>query len=103
MRRLLSAPAPRDILDRAWRLAPGVAVRPEAFGALLYSFSTRRLSFLKDPRLLAVVQALPAEPTARAACAAAGLDIADLPAYSRALSTLASTAMIEERMIEESP
>lgn len=36
-------------LDAAWDLHPQVAVRPERFGALLYHFGTRRLSFLKDP------------------------------------------------------
>ena len=54
-------------------------MRPESFGALLYHFGTRRLSFLKDRRLLAVVQALPAAATARAACAAAGVADAELP------------------------
>ncbi|MER6982683.1 mycofactocin biosynthesis chaperone MftB, partial [Streptomyces carpinensis] len=60
-------------LDRAWDLHPQVSVRPEPFGALLYHFGTRKLSFLKDRRLLAVVQALATAPTARAACLAAGV------------------------------
>ena len=55
-----TAPAPADLLDRAYDVSPRVAVRPESFGALLYHFGTRRLSFLKDRRLLAAVQALPA-------------------------------------------
>ncbi len=42
-------------LDAAWRLHPQVSVRPERFGALLYHFGTRRLSFLKSPALLTVV------------------------------------------------
>ena len=54
----------------AWELAPQVSVRPEPFGALLYHFGTRRLSFLKDRRLLAVVRGLADAPTARAACVA---------------------------------
>ncbi|QCU78897.1 mycofactocin biosynthesis chaperone MftB [Citricoccus sp. SGAir0253] len=37
------------------RLASSVSVRPEAFGALLYDFRTRKLMFLKTPRLAAVV------------------------------------------------
>jgi len=36
-------------LDAAWRLHPQVALRPEPFGALLYHFGTRRLSFLQRP------------------------------------------------------
>jgi putative mycofactocin binding protein MftB len=83
-------------LDRRYGLARQVAVRPEPFGALLYHFGTRRLSFLKDPRLLAVVRGLAEAPTARAACAGAGVEPAELLAYSRALALLAETRMIEE-------
>ena len=55
-------------LDGAWALHPQVAVRPERFGALLYHFGTRRLSFLKSPQLLTVVRSLGDHPTAREAC-----------------------------------
>lgn len=88
---------PVSVLDRAWELAPQVSVRPEPFGALLYDFATRRLSFLKDRRLLAVVEGLGEAPTARAACAAAGVEGPDLPVYERALARLAATAMLQER------
>lgn len=84
-------------LDEAWMLHPRVAVRPERFGALLYSFDTRRLSFLKQPLLRAVVESLDTAPTARAACAGAGVSEAELPAYAAALATLADTAMICRR------
>jgi len=90
-------PATEPVLDRAWELDPQVSVRPEAFGALLYHFGTRRLSFLKDRRLLAVVEALASSPTARVACAGAGLDERALPAYERALARLADTSMLRER------
>ena len=89
--------APSDLLDRAWRMSPGVSVRPESFGALLYHFGTRRLSFLKDRRLLDVVQRLPHASTARQACLDAGLTPAELPTYARALATLADTDMLQER------
>jgi putative mycofactocin binding protein MftB len=84
-------------MDRAWDLAPQVSVRPEAFGALLYHFGTRRLSFLKDRRLLDVVQSLGEAPTARAACADAGIGPGELGAYERALVRLAETDMLRER------
>ncbi len=87
-----------QLLDRAWRVSPGVSVRPEPFGALLYHFGTRRLSFLKDRRLLAVVARLDAATSAREACTQAGLDDVDLPHYARSLSTLAATDMIQERL-----
>jgi putative mycofactocin binding protein MftB len=86
--------APRIALDGPWRLHPQVALRPERFGALAYHVGTRRLSFLKSPRLLEVVRGLEAAPDPDAACRAAGVDEAELPSYRRALATLAETAMI---------
>lgn len=74
-------------------------MRPEPFGALLYHFGTRRLSFLKNQRVLAVVRSLDDHPSARAACAAAGVTEAELPAYRRALSALAQSQMISERTV----
>ena len=84
-------------LDRPWQLHPQVSVRPERFGALLYHFGTRRLSFLKSPELLTVVKTLGDAPSAREACQRAGLTRAELPAYATALQTLASSQMIRPR------
>ena len=84
-------------LDRPWQLHPQVSVRPERFGALLYHFGTRRLSFLKSPALLTVVRELGDAPSAREACRRAGLTEAELPAYATALQTLASSQMIQAR------
>ena len=84
-------------LDRPWQLHPQVSVRPERFGALLYHFGTRRLSFLKSPALLTVVTSLDDAPSAREACRRAGLTPAELPAYATALQTLASSQMIRPR------
>jgi putative mycofactocin binding protein MftB len=82
-------------LERGWALHPQVALRPEPFGALAYHFGTRRLSFLKSRTLLAVVQELAEQPSARAACEAAGVPADQLPSYTKALATLAETGMIE--------
>ncbi|AMM19030.1 mycofactocin system protein MftB [Frondihabitans sp. PAMC 28766] len=84
-------------LDRAWDIHPQVSVRPEPFGALLYHFGTRKLSFLKDRTLLAVVQSLGDAPSARAACTAAGIADSDLARYSTALGTLERSSMVVER------
>jgi putative mycofactocin binding protein MftB len=89
-------------LDRAWRVHPQVSMRPEPFGALLYHFGTRRLSFLKNQRVLAVVRSLADHPSARAACAAAGVTEPELPAYARALAALAESTMISERTLHDS-
>jgi putative mycofactocin binding protein MftB len=86
-------------LDRPWRLHERVALRPESFGALLYHFGTRRLSFLKNQKVLTVVTTLADHPTARAACASAGVPDAELPVYVRALTTLANSNMISERPV----
>ena len=81
-------------LDRPWRLDDRAAIRPEPFGAMLYHFGTRNLSFLKSTTLLRVLDILADHPTARAACATAGVSESELPTYGRALSTLASSNMI---------
>jgi putative mycofactocin binding protein MftB len=81
-------------LERGWALDPQVALRPEPFGALAYHFGTRRLSFLKSRTLLRVVESLSEQPSAREACAAAGVADEELPHYTRALATLAETGMI---------
>jgi putative mycofactocin binding protein MftB len=84
-------------LTRPWTLNEQVALRPEPFGALAYHFGTRHLSFLKSRTLLAVVRGLADQPTGSDACLAAGVSDAELPAYARALETLARTGMITER------
>jgi putative mycofactocin binding protein MftB len=83
-------------LERSWRVGRQVALRPEPFGALAYHFGTRRLSFIKTRKLLAVVRALDEQPSGREACRVAGVSGAELPAYERALETLAHSGMIEE-------
>jgi putative mycofactocin binding protein MftB len=91
----LLAPADSTFdLELAWRLSPQVSIRPERFGALVYHFGTRKLSFLKHPTLLAVVEGLADAPSARAALSAAGVGDADLPRYRAALATLAASQTI---------
>jgi putative mycofactocin binding protein MftB len=85
------------VLDEAWALAPGVALRPEPFGALAYHFGNRRLTFLKRPELVAVVRALADEDSVRSALATAGVPEAQFPAYLAALKGLAAADMIRPR------
>jgi len=79
---------------RAWRLHRQVAVRPESFGALLYHFGTRKLSFLKNRTILAIIESLPAFPDVRSACRAAGVDAAQEAPYMHALGVLAGSKML---------
>jgi putative mycofactocin binding protein MftB len=80
--------------DSGWRLHPQVAVRPEPFGALLYHFGTRKLSFLKNRTILAVVRSLADYPDIRSACRAAGVDDAEQGPYLHALGVLADSNML---------
>ena len=80
--------------DRGWRLHPQVAVRPEPFGALLYHFGTRKLSFLKNRTILTVVRSLEEHPDIRSACRAAGVDDAEQGPYLHALGVLAESRML---------
>jgi mycofactocin biosynthesis protein MftB len=73
-------------------LHPQVSVRPEPFGALLYHFGTRRLSFLKDRRLLEVVQQLDGSTTVEQALTV--VPEGERPAFRTALATLEKTGML---------
>lgn len=86
-------------LDAPWALSAQVAVRPERFGALLYHFGSRRLSFLKSPALLRVVTALAEQPSARAACTQAGIAAEEMAQYTKTLAALAATDMIQPRLV----
>ena|ERR1700712_1325689 len=87
--------------DLPYELHPAVEIRPEPFGALLYSFKTRRLSFLKDPLLVTLVRSLADYPTAGGACRALGIIETDRRTmFLRALATLASTQTIRERTVK---
>lgn len=80
--------------DLGWRLHPQVALRPEPFGALLYHFGTRKLSFLKNRTIVAVVQSLADHPDARSACRAAGVADSQQGPYLDALGVLADSTML---------
>jgi mycofactocin biosynthesis protein MftB len=103
VRGLLTVPAPAQARranpssfdpDRGWRLHPQVAVRPEPFGALLYHFGTRRLSFLKNRTILTVVQSLGDHADVWSACRAAGVDDSGQEPYLHALGVLADSNML---------
>jgi putative mycofactocin binding protein MftB len=80
-----------------WQKARSVALRPEPFGALVYHFGTRKLSFLKSKQLVTVVETLADHPSALAAIEAGGVPEAQRPAYVKALADLARSQMIEPR------
>ncbi len=87
--------------DARWRLHHQVAVRPEPFGALLYHFGTRKLSFLKNVKIVEIVKSLDAHPDARSACRAAGVDDDAQAPYLHALSVLVKSNMLVREDGEE--
>jgi putative mycofactocin binding protein MftB len=80
--------------DLGWRLHPQVSVRPEPFGALLYHFGTRKLSFLKNRTIVEVVNSLDEHSDARSALRAAGIADEQQAPYLHALSVLVSSKML---------
>ncbi|MCU1600803.1 MAG: mycofactocin system protein MftB [Frankiales bacterium] len=82
-------------------LHPKVSVRPEPFGALLYHFGTRRLSFLKDRRLLDVVRRL--DGTVSLDEALADIPPGELASFRSALGTLEQTGMLHHPATPPAP
>jgi putative mycofactocin binding protein MftB len=82
-------------LHRAYRLNPAVALRPEPFGALVYHFGNRRLSFLKSRQLVTVVRLLDSHDSAADALDAAGVPAEQRARYAAALAALAESEVID--------
>jgi len=82
-------------LETAYRLHPKVALRPEKFGALAYSYETRRLSLLKDPLLADVVRGLESSTSAQDALAIVPAE--RRPAVEKALARLVETGFVTRR------
>ena len=81
---------------RAYEKHPKVAIRREAFGGLAYHYGNRRLTFLKAPPLVDLVEALGGFPSAGEAIDAhvpAGRRRAD----ERALAGLLDSEVIRAR------
>jgi len=79
--------------DGPWRLHPQAALRDESFGALVYHYGNRRLTFLKSPVLTELVRSLDRYPSA--AAAVAGIVPEDQrPRHLAALGRLASSEII---------
>ena len=86
-------------LDEPWALSPGVALRPEPFGALAYHFGNRKLVFLKAPALVTVVRGLEEAADVRSALVAAGVPETGWAAYLAALEGLADSDMVCRRAV----
>ncbi len=72
-------------------------MRPEPFGALLYHFGTRKLSFLKNRTIVTVVKSLDQHPDIASALSAAGVGPDQQAPYLHALDVLAKSQMVVPR------
>ena len=81
-----------------YRLADGVAIRPERFGGLAYAYQSRRLYFLHSHELAKFVCELTAEKpldeTIEAFCQVEGLSAGADKALLRALDALERTGIV---------
>ncbi|MEZ5145201.1 MAG: mycofactocin radical SAM maturase [Acidimicrobiales bacterium] len=82
--------------SRAYHLDPLVALRPEGFGALAYHYGNRRLTLLRAPELVEVVEQLGDQPSARRALDAVGIGAGRHPAFEKALTSLERSGFIVE-------
>lgn len=87
--------------DRHWRLHERVALRPEPFGALAYHYGNRRLTFLRSPDLVTLVETLGDHRSARAAFDACDIAPARWPAFENALTRLAAGEFLVEDDVQE--
>ena len=78
----------------AYALHPQVGLRPEKFGALAYHYGNRRLTFLNDDKLVAVVQTAHEYDDVDGALAAAGVAESNWPTYRIALERLAAAEVL---------
>ena len=90
-------------LDDVLELHPSVSLRPERFGALAYSFDTRKLSFLKHPDLVRVVESLDGTRTVAQALERADVAPARWGSFVAALDTLRTSRMITSSTENETP
>ena len=77
-----------------WRLHPQVALRPEPFGALAYHYGNRRLTFLRSPDLVQLVEGLGEQPSVDAALDGLGLSGSRRERFAAALAGLAGSEVI---------
>ena len=80
-----------------YALSPQVGLRPERFGALAYHYGNRRLTFLNDDRLLAVVRTAADYEDLADVLVAAGVPASQHAAYTEALQRLVEAEVLVAR------
>lgn len=85
------------LLTRHLELDSRVALRPEPFGALAYHYGNRRLIFLRQPDVLAVVRSLADHGTVADTLTACGVAPSRWPSFVTALDALLRSEVLRER------
>lgn len=91
---MTTSPPTVTILDEPLTLSPSVALRPEPFGALAYHFGNRRLTFLKRPELVSVVQGLDGARPLVEVLAACGVPAWQWPVFAESVQRLVDSEMV---------
>jgi putative mycofactocin binding protein MftB len=91
---MTTSPPVVTILDETLALSPSVALRPEPFGALAYHFGNRRLTFLKRPELVSVVQGLDGSRSLADVLARCGVPERQWPVYAESVERLVESDMV---------
>ena len=82
--------------DLPYRVDPLVALRPEPFGALAYHYGNRRLTLMRVPELVELVESLDRFPSATAAFDASGIEPRRRRSFEKALAGLERSSFIRE-------
>jgi len=80
--------------DTAYCVDPLVALRPEPFGALAYHYGNRRLTLMRVPELVELVESLDRFPSATAAFDASGIEPRRRSSFEKALAGLERSSFI---------
>jgi mycofactocin biosynthesis protein MftB len=78
-----------------YALHPQVGLRDEAFGALAYHYGNRRLTFLNDDKLVALVRTAHEYDDLDAALDAVGVPEQQRPAYRAAVARLVEAGVLQ--------
>jgi mycofactocin biosynthesis protein MftB len=78
-----------------YALHPQVGLRDEAFGALAYHYGNRRLTFLNDDKLVALVRTAHEYDDVDAALDAVGVPVQQRPAYHAAVARLVEAGVLQ--------
>jgi mycofactocin biosynthesis protein MftB len=78
-----------------YALHPQVGLRDEAFGALAYHYGNRRLTFLNDDKLVALVRTAHEYDDLDTALDAVGVPEQQRPAYRAAVARLVEAGVLQ--------